>query len=108
MFSWFKKKYQFQDISPHQFQSLVANKDHIVLDVRSKEEAELGHIPHSIQMDFFDPSFKQHIGDLDKSKTYLVYCRSGNRSTQTCKLMEKMGFQQIYNLKGGYIAWSRV
>ena len=78
----------------------------IILDVRTKEEFESGYIAGSKNIDIRGgAAFISSIEELDKSKAYFVYCRSGARSGQACQLMEQMGFEQVYNLEGGVLAW---
>lgn len=77
-----------------------------LIDVRTKMEFEDGHIPGSVNIDLYDPSFQKKLDALDKDKTYYVYCRSGNRSAHACNMMAKHGFKDLYNLKGGMIYWS--
>lgn len=79
--------------------------DLIILDVRTEEEYSDGHIANSTNINYKSDSFKDAIGRLDKSKTYIVYCRSGRRSTEAVKIMEVMGFMDIYNMKGGIVGW---
>ena len=81
-------------------------KNHVILDVRSPQELAEGSIPGHIMINMFDPSFQEEIQKLDKTKTYLIYCRSGNRSGQTCAMMSQMGFGELYNLAGGIGAWN--
>jgi len=57
-------------------------------------------------INFFDADFKEQLSGLDKSKSYLVYCRSGNRSGKACSMMADMGFKNLYNLRGGIGAWN--
>jgi rhodanese-related sulfurtransferase len=57
-------------------------------------------------IDYNSSDFEQQLDGLDKSKTYLVYCRSGNRSGKACHTMLDKGFKQVYNLDGGISAWS--
>lgn len=96
----------FKNISPEAFKELMAKADHVVLDVRSPQELEEGQVPGHTMINFFDPAFKNEIEQLDKAKSYLVYCRSGNRSGQACALMSNMGFDKLYNLEGGIKAWN--
>jgi rhodanese-related sulfurtransferase len=42
---------------------------------------------------------------MDKSKNYYVYCRAGSRSSQACQIMDQMGFENTYNLAGGFSNW---
>ncbi len=89
--------------------SLIAanegNTDFTILDVRTPDERTGGCIKNSLNVDFYNASFADELSKLDKSKTYLVYCRSGRRSGESVKLMEGMGFENVYNLDGGIGAW---
>jgi len=77
----------------------------IIIDLRTTEEMEKGYIPGAIQLDFHDPDFNKNLNALAKDKSYFIYCKSGGRSGRTFDLMEKQGFQQVYNLDGGIKAW---
>ncbi|MEQ9619796.1 MAG: rhodanese-like domain-containing protein [Deltaproteobacteria bacterium] len=81
------------------------NPDFIILDVRTAEEYSDGHIENSLNLDYKSDSFKDEVGKLDKSKTYLVHCRSGRRSEAASKIMEETGFLNIYELDGGIKGW---
>ena len=70
----------------------------ILLDVRTAEEYSSGSIPNSINIDVLSSDFKSKIELLDKNKEYLVYCRSGNRSSIASSIMSTNGFIKIYNL----------
>jgi rhodanese-related sulfurtransferase len=78
--------------------------DAILLDVRTPQEFLSGHIDGAINIDFENNSFPSQIDKLDKSKTYFVYCRSGNRSEQAISVMKSKGIKNIYELKGGIIS----
>ena len=83
----------FQHIPVTEFKHQIASEpEAVILDVRSEAELEEGSIPNHILIDFMQPDFVSKIAHLDRSKTYLVYCRSGNRSGRTCALMSEMGF----------------
>ncbi len=78
----------------------------VILDVRTEEEVEEGHIPNSLNIDIYKPQeFMDAIRELDPSKHYYVYCRSGNRSGQACALLKSIGIETAYNLKGGFQEW---
>ena len=78
----------------------------VILDVRTDNEVAYGKIPNSIQLDFYKgQEFVSELEKLDKNKAYYVYCRSGNRSGQACKIMEHLGIQNAYNLLGGMLQW---
>jgi rhodanese-related sulfurtransferase len=82
------------------------NKDYVVLDVRTPEEFNEGHIGNAININFYDTNFKEQINNLDKTKTYLIYCRSGARSSKALNLMTGLQFIKVYELGGGIIAWN--
>jgi rhodanese-related sulfurtransferase len=74
--------------------------------VRTPGEFNEGHIEGAQLIDFQSGNFENEIAALDKSKTYAVYCRSGNRSGQAVKVMREAGFKNLYNLNGGVIDWA--
>ena len=76
-----------------------------VIDVRTADEFAAGHIENAINIDVEGGSFDAGIADLDKSKTYAVYCHSGRRSLIAANTMADAGFTSIYNLDGGIGAW---
>ncbi len=81
------------------------NKDAVFLDVRTPKEVAQGKIPGALQIDVKNSNFKEEVSKLDKSKTYIVYCRSGNRSVRASAIMIDLGFENIINMEGGYNAW---
>ena len=84
----------------------ASTTDAVIIDVRSEEEFESGHIPDAELINIQNPPlFMERIGALDPSKTYFVYCRSGARSAQACMLMQQQGIPSVYNLLGGILDW---
>lgn len=78
----------------------------VILDVRTEGECNEGIIPQAINIDIHKgQGFIYQIDELDKSKNYYVYCRSGARSEQACHLMNQMGFENTFNLLGGIMQW---
>jgi rhodanese-related sulfurtransferase len=78
----------------------------VILDVRTPEEVEEGIIGDALHIDIYGgQAFVEALEQLDKSKNYYVYCRSGNRSGQACAIMNSLGFPNAYNLKGGIQEW---
>ncbi len=78
-----------------------------ILDVRTPEEVAEGCIPDSTNINLFlGQGFLDELEKLDKSKNYYVYCRSGGRSGQACALMNNIGFENTFNLNGGFMNWS--
>lgn len=95
------------DLEVAEFKDKMKEKDVVILDVRTPTEIAQGKIDGAIELDVKSSDFQEKIKELDKDKTYLVYCRSGRRSVAACDIMEKEGFDDLYNLLGGYIAYSK-
>jgi rhodanese-related sulfurtransferase len=63
-----------------------------VIDVRTPEEVSAGYLEGSLKFDFQGPNFASEIATLDKSKDYVIYCRSGNRAGGAINFMKQNGF----------------
>ncbi len=98
----------YQNIMNHEFQSLMRDPQAVIVDVRTPEELRSGFIPGtSIFIDFNNEDFKEKATSLDKSKKYLIVCRSGARSAKACKILHEMGFSgPFYNLAKGMAEWN--
>ena len=94
-------------VDPLQAQKLVDEKKVIVLDVRTPQEFNQGRIAGAKNINFQGTDFEQRIDELDKSKSYLVHCASGGRSTRSLALFKKHSFQSVYHLDGGFKAWQK-
>jgi len=98
-------------VSPKQAFDLVqrnkGNPGFVILDVRTPEEYAEGHIEGAVNMDFYHPGFQVELNKLDKTKTYLVYCRTGNRSGQAFELMKEQRFTEVYHMDGGIVSWRK-
>ena len=77
----------------------------MVVDVRTPEEVSEGHLAGALNINFLGENFAKEIQNLDKRKTYLLYCRSGSRTRKAADLMQKSGFKHVYMLEGGITAW---
>lgn len=87
-------------------ESLERDNNAQILDVRTEEEFIEGFIPDAKNIDIYKgQGFIDEINQLDKSKSYYVYCRSGARSAQACALMNQQGIENAYNLMGGITEW---
>lgn len=87
-------------------QQLNDDDNAVILDVRTQEEIEQGMIPKALHIDIYKgQGFIDELEELDKSKNYYVYCRSGARSAQACSVMNQLGFTNAYNLMGGFNDW---
>ncbi|MEI6728494.1 MAG: rhodanese-like domain-containing protein [bacterium] len=80
------------------------NPGDILLDVRTPPEYSAGHIPGSINIDIENTNFDSQIQKLDKSKTYITFCRSGNRALVGSQKLSELSFKTIYS-KQGFSTW---
>ncbi len=79
--------------------------DLVVLDIRTPEEFASGHIAGAINVDYYAPDFEAQLRELDLTVPYVMYCNSGNRSSNALPLMDSIGFAEVYELDGGIQAW---
>ncbi|MEM7105991.1 MAG: rhodanese-like domain-containing protein [Bacteroidota bacterium] len=94
-------------LGPAEFKEAMTKPGMQLVDVRTQEEMTDGYIMGATHLDFYSDNFETDlIENLDKDKPVLVYCRSGGRSGNTAQMLEKAGFSEIYDLKGGFTAWS--
>ena len=94
-------------VDVEEFDKLRANKENVVLDVRTPKEFKAGHIPGAVNIDVRGDDFASKVAKLDKNKTYLVHCAAGVRSANACKKMESAGFQHLYDLAPGFRGWEK-
>lgn len=105
MFGLFSKS-NVKGVNGKEVRDLIkSEKDLIILDIRTSMEVSGGKIPNSKHIDFYSSSFQKEIDKLNRDKKYLVYCAAGGRSKSACGIMDKMGFANIYELKGGFGAY---
>ena len=95
----------FSKLTPAGAIQLINNEDVVLLDVREPAETAGGKIAKAIQIPV--GSVSQRIGELDKHKNkhVIVYCKTGQRSGLACRELSKAGFEKVYNLGGGMLAW---
>ena len=95
----------YADVNVSEFQTLIADPDMQLLDVRTQDEFDEGHIAGSILVDVGDADFVDKAAAvLDKQRPVAVYCRSGRRSARAARLLTDQGFM-VTNLNGGVLAW---
>lgn len=81
--------------------------DFVILDVRTPEEFADGHIDGAVNLDVQSRDFETKLRALDRKKSYLVYCRTGNRSRQAVIAMEALGFRSIFHMNEGIVKWKQ-
>ncbi len=97
----------YKNLSVDEFARLAADKQNVILDVRTPGEFSAGHIPGAVNLDYNAPDFQAKAAALDKSRTYLVHCAVGGRSVRACEKLSHLDFPSLYNLPGGFKAWAK-
>lgn len=72
----------------------------VIIDVRTPEEFTDGHLDGAINFDIYNPAFETEVAALDTDGTYVVYCRSGQRSANALAFMNSIGIENVTNLGG--------
>lgn len=88
-------------------QERAGRPDFVILDVRTPGEFADGHVAGAVNMDVQAPDFEARLRPLDRAKTYLVYCRTGNRSRGAIQAMERLGFRTVFHMTEGIVGWQR-
>ncbi|MGI9551419.1 MAG: rhodanese-like domain-containing protein [Aurantibacter sp.] len=77
----------------------------ILVDVRTLEEYQAGHIDKAVNINWFDADFAKQFENFEKDKTIYVYCKKGGRSAKAVHLLDSLGFKNVVDLEGGYDSW---
>lgn len=86
---------------------IKADTNIAILDVRTAKEFADGHVAGAVNIDVNQTDFAQKIDQLDRSKTYIVYCRLGRRSRKAVGIMAAKGFKNLYNVSDGFVGWNK-
>src|SRR4029079_13756713 len=97
----------YKNVEVEEFARLTADNKNVILDVRTPKEVQAVCLPRAINLDVNAADFDERIKALDKDKTYLVHCAAGVRSAKACEKLEHLDFPQLYNLTGGFKAWTQ-
>src|SRR5690606_29130286 len=93
----------FQHVVATEAKTLIANdKEMVILDVRTPEEFDSGHVAGAVNGDFYASDFAHELENQETANTYLIYCASGNRSGKTATLLQDKGFKKIINSDAGF------
>jgi rhodanese-related sulfurtransferase len=93
-------------LGPDAFQAaLAADSTAQLVDVRTPDEFNGGHLAGAFNINYNSPDFAEKIEKLDKNRPVMVYCAVGGRSAKAAAQLEKMGFRDVKDLEGGINAW---
>ncbi len=95
------------DYNPKEFNAQMQKQDCIILDVRTPQEFNAGHVKGAVNIDWNGSDFQTSIEKLDKNKKIFIYCAVGGRSAKAKTAMQKAGFKQVHNMLGGIEAWKK-
>lgn len=92
-------------VDPLEAVTMINRQEALVVDVRPATDFAKGHILHALNIPM--SGFSKQMGALEKHKERLliINCNSGAQSLQACSQLRKQGFTQVYNLRGGILAW---
>lgn len=96
----------FSNVTAAEALGLITNRtgtaNFVVVDVRTPGEFAPRHVKGALNLNFYAADFATQLAALDRTKAFLVYCASGNRSGQAVNQMRSLGFIEVYNLTGGF------
>ena len=95
----------FQEIKPQEAVRLINHEEAVAVDVREDKEYHEGHVLNAIHIPY--GLMEERLQELDayKAQPLIVYCRTGQRSAHAAVLLRKQGFERVYKLSGGILAW---
>ncbi|MCF7792859.1 MAG: rhodanese-like domain-containing protein [Candidatus Cloacimonetes bacterium] len=105
LFSQEFERYSAEDFKSRLDELIKEEADFALLDIRTLPEYQFGHIEGAQLIDFYGKDFVQKLNEMAKSKTYLIYCRSGNRTSQALQIMKQLEFDNVIDLENGIVSW---
>ena len=100
---------EYPNLSPAEAREVIGKRTgdprFVLLDVRTPKEFSEERIEGAVMVDYLSPSFRGDLAKLDRSKSYLVYCRTGHRTEGAAKVMRELGFRNVSVLAGGITKW---
>lgn len=83
----------------------AGSDDLVLLDIRTPDEFNQARLSDAVNIDYYAADFRENLSALDLEATYVVYCRTGNRSASAVQIMQELGFQRVYEIDGGIARW---
>jgi rhodanese-related sulfurtransferase len=97
---------QYKNVTAQEAKTMIDKGDIVVVDVRTPQEWNAGHLKGAIHANVNDPGFQSTIEKIGKDKKVLVYCAAGGRSATASGKMTSWGWKNVWNMTGGYSSWS--
>jgi phage shock protein E len=94
-----KKEKHITEVSQNELENVV------LVDVRTPEEYNAGHLDKALNINWFDEDFEAQFKTIDKQETIYLYCKAGGRSQKATEKLKALGYSKVVNLVGGYDAW---
>ena len=99
---------EIRDIAIAEVAQLISQDDSVViLDIRTPGEFSQGHIKGAMNIDYLAGDFATNLAALDRDKTYVIHCQSGNRSGRSLSQFRELGFQKVLHLDAGFAGWQK-
>jgi len=95
----------FRDIKPQEAVRLINHEGAIAVDVREDKEYREGHVLNAVHIPYGLMEERIHELDAYRTQPLIVYCRTGQRAAHAAATLRKQGFEQVYKLSGGILAW---
>jgi rhodanese-related sulfurtransferase len=97
------------EVTPSEASELISqhldDSDFIIIDIRTPGEFSSGHLSEAVNIDYYASDFREQLGGLNKNSTYLLYCRTGNRSSKALDIMKELNFRKVFHLTSGIVGW---
>lgn len=97
----------FNNVTPQEFKQQIKAEKGILLDIRTPQETAQGKIEGATEINFYSDNFIEQVSKYPKDQPIYIYCASGRRSAEASKQLSAQGFTKVYNLLGGFGAWSQ-
>jgi rhodanese-related sulfurtransferase len=95
-----------ETVSPERASEIIDEGDGVVvLDIRTPEEFAQARLAEAVNIDFYADDFEDRLGELDRGTDYVLYCRTGNRTSAAREIMRELGFESVHEVDGGIVNW---